>query len=138
MSVEDAYAYATLSRDVLGTNDVDHRARPHSAEEADFLASSVVGRHDVTYDTLEKATSVLLVGLEPEEESPIVFLRLRKAMRRSKTQVYAVAPFATRGLTKLGGTLLASAPGTEAEVLQALTERRTSGCLLYTSPSPRD
>ena len=127
VSVEDAYAYATLARDVLGTNDVDHRARPHSAEEADFLASSVVGRHDVTYDTLEKATSVLLVGLEPEEESPIVFLRLRKAMRRSKTQVYAVAPFATRGLTKLGGTLLASAPGTEAEVLQALTERRTSG-----------
>ena len=126
-TVEDAYAYAKLARVALGTNDVDHRARPHSAEEADFLAAHVVGMRDVSYDTLEKATSVLLVGLEPEEESPIVFLRLRKAMRRNKTKVYAVAPFATRGLTKMGGTLLASAPGTEAEVLQALGERVTSG-----------
>ncbi|RIK14981.1 MAG: NADH-quinone oxidoreductase subunit G [Acidobacteria bacterium] len=124
VTVEDAYAYAKLARVALGTNDVDHRARPHSAEEADFLASSVVG---VRYETLEHATSVLLVGLEPEEESPIVFLRLRKAMRRNKTQVFSVAPFATRGLTKMGGTLLASAPGTEAEVLGALGERRRSG-----------
>ncbi|GAA1164144.1 NADH-quinone oxidoreductase subunit G [Ornithinimicrobium humiphilum] len=126
-TVEDAYAYAKLARVALGTNDVDMRARPHSAEEADFLAAHVVGSRDVSYETLEKATSVLLVGLEPEEESPMVFLRLRKAMRRNKTKVYAVAPFATRGLTKMGGTLLASAPGTEAEVLQALRERTASG-----------
>ncbi|MFK5647360.1 NADH-quinone oxidoreductase subunit G [Ornithinimicrobium sp. LYQ121] len=127
VSVEDAYAYAKFARVALGTHDVDHRARPHSAEEADFLAASVVGRRDVSYETLEKASSVLLVGLEPEEESPIVFLRLRKGVRRSKTAVYAVAPFATRGLSKVGGTLLASAPGTEAEVLHALGERRRSG-----------
>ena len=127
VTVEDAYAYAKFARLALGTNDVDHRARPHSAEEADFLATVVAGNHDVSYSTLEEASSVLLVGLEPEEESPIVFLRLRKAMRRSRTKVYAVAPFETRGLTKLGGTLLASAPGTEAEVLQALAEHRASG-----------
>ena len=126
-SVEDAYAWGKFARVAVGTNDVDHRARPHSAEEADFLASSVVGRRDVSYETLENASSVLLVGLEPEEESPIVFLRLRKAVRRNKTQVYAVAPFATRGLTKMDGTLLASAPGTEAEVLGALTGRRRQG-----------
>ncbi|MFB9732835.1 NADH-quinone oxidoreductase subunit G [Ornithinimicrobium kibberense] len=126
-SVEDAYAWGKFARVAVGTNDVDHRARPHSAEEADFLAASVVGRRDVSYETLENASSVLLVGLEPEEESPIVFLRLRKAVRRNKTQVYAVAPFATRGLTKMDGTLLASAPGTEAEVLGALTGRRRQG-----------
>ncbi|MGD8201626.1 NADH-quinone oxidoreductase subunit G [Ornithinimicrobium sp. W1679] len=126
-SVEDAYAWSKFARVALGTNDVDHRARPHSAEEADFLAASVVGRRDVSYETLEHASSVLLVGLEPEEESPIVFLRLRKAVRRNKTQVYAVAPFATRGLTKVDGTLLASAPGTEAEVLGALAGRRRQG-----------
>ena len=32
-----------------------------------------------------------------------MFLRLRKAVRKNKTAVYAVAPFATRGLAKLGG-----------------------------------
>ena len=42
VSAEDAYAYGKFARTVLGTNDVDFRARPHSAEEADFLASHVV------------------------------------------------------------------------------------------------
>ena len=42
VSSEDAYAYGKFARTVLGTNDVDFRARPHSAEEAEFLASSVV------------------------------------------------------------------------------------------------
>ncbi len=81
-TVEDAYAYAKFARVALGTNDVDFRARPHSAEEAAFLAAHVAGRGlGVTYADLEKASAVLLVGLEPEEESPILFLRLRKAVR---------------------------------------------------------
>ncbi|NNG38878.1 NADH-quinone oxidoreductase subunit G [Flexivirga sp. ID2601S] len=129
ISAEDAYAYSKFTRLVLGTNDIDFRARPQSAEEADFLAHHVVatgpGDSDaptdaVTFGDLEKAPSVLLVGIEPEEESPIVFLRLRKGMRKHKTKVFAVAPFVTRGLAKVGGTLIAAAPGTEAEVLDAI------------------
>ncbi len=34
VTVEDAYAYGKLARVALGSNDVDFRARPHSAEEA--------------------------------------------------------------------------------------------------------
>lgn len=124
VSAEDAYAYGKFARSVLDTNDIDFRARPHSAEEAAFLASSVVATGPeggaVTYADLERAKAVVLVGFEPEEESPIVFLRLRKAVRKNRTAVYAVAPFATRGLDKLSGHLIASAPGTEAEVLEAL------------------
>ncbi|MGI8948823.1 MAG: NADH-quinone oxidoreductase subunit G [Ornithinimicrobium sp.] len=123
-TVEDAYAYAKLARVALGTNDIDFRARPHSVEEADFLASHVVGRRDLSYHDVESASSVLLVGLEPEEESPILFLRLRKGVRSQQTQVYAVAPFATNGLAKLSGTLLPSVPGAEAEVLARLRERQ--------------
>ena len=33
-TLEDAYAYGKFARVALGTNDVDFRARPHSAEEA--------------------------------------------------------------------------------------------------------
>ncbi len=43
LTVEDAYAYAKFARVALGTNDIDFRARPHSAEEADFLAAQVAG-----------------------------------------------------------------------------------------------
>ncbi|MFP5336631.1 MAG: NADH-quinone oxidoreductase subunit G [Actinomycetes bacterium] len=125
-TVEDAYAYAKFARLALGTNDVDFRARAHSAEEADFLAARVAGAGmPVTYADLEAAPAVLLVGFEPEEESPIVFLRLRKAVRKRGLVVHAVAPFATRGLDKLGGTLVPAAPGTEPEVLRALAASAT-------------
>jgi len=128
VSGEDAYAYSKFTRIVLQTNDIDFRARPHSVEEADFLASNVVATGpsgganggSVTYAEIEAAATVLLVGFEPEDESPIVFLRLRKAVRKNGTAVFAVAPLASRGLEKLGGTVISAAPGTEAEVLQAL------------------
>ena len=126
VSVEDAHAYSALARDVLGTKNIDHRSRPHSDEERDFLLRHVVGTTPdtggVTFTELEKAGSVLLVGLEPEEESAILFLRLRKGHRTSGTDIHAIAPLTTRGLEKLGGTLTPAAPGTETEVLVALTE----------------
>src|SRR5690242_18361748 len=123
VTAEDAYAYSKFARMALGTNDIDFRARPHSAEEADFLAAHVAGQPmTVTYDDLEKAPSVLLAGFEPEEESPIVFLRLRKAVRKSGLQVKAIAPFATRALTKMRGQLIATAPGGEAAALDGLAD----------------
>jgi NADH-quinone oxidoreductase subunit G len=126
VSGEDAYAYSKFARIALQTNDIDFRARPHSVEEAEFLASNVVATGpaggSVTYTEIEAAKTVLLVGFEPEDESPIVFLRLRKAVRKHRTAVFAVAPLASRGLQKLGGTVISAAPGTEAEVLQALVD----------------
>ncbi|MGW0464445.1 NADH-quinone oxidoreductase subunit G [Streptomyces sp. NPDC003027] len=127
LTVEDAYAYAKFARVALHTNDVDFRARVHSSEEADFLASTVAGRgrdldgSGVTYTSLEAAPAVLLVGIEAEEEAPGVFLRLRKAWRKKGQKTYALASYATRGLVKAGGTLLPAAPGTETEWLDALT-----------------
>ncbi|MFI5666639.1 NADH-quinone oxidoreductase subunit G [Streptomyces sp. NPDC051704] len=129
LTVEDAYAYAKFARVVLDTNDIDFRARIHSAEEAEFLAATVAGTGKdldgtgVTYAKLEAAPAVLLAGIESEEEAPGVFLRLRKAHRKHKQRTFALAPFATRGLEKAGGTLLAAAPGTEPEWLAALASR---------------
>ncbi len=125
LTVEDAYAYSKFARVVLGTNDVDSRVRPHSAEEQDFLAAHVAGRYAgqegvVTYADLESARTVLLVGFEPEEESPIVFLRLRKAVRRVGTRVFTIAPFRSPGTVKTAARLLQTAPGGEAAVLAGL------------------
>ncbi|WP_109530187.1 MULTISPECIES: NADH-quinone oxidoreductase subunit G [Nocardia] len=121
---EDAYAYAKFARIALGTNDVDFRARAHSVEEAEFLASRVAGQGvTVDYDSLDRAPMVLLAGFEPEEESPIVFLRLRKSARTRGLRVYGIAPFATRGLERMSGSLLTCVPGTETHVLEALRTR---------------
>jgi NADH-quinone oxidoreductase subunit G len=118
---EDAYAYTKFARIALNTNDIDFRARPFSGEEAEFLAARIAGRPvTVSYSDLESAPVVLLVGLEPEEESPIVFLRLRKAARKHGVPVYAVAPFATRALQKMSGRLLKTVPGDEASTLDGL------------------
>ncbi|NTW41919.1 MAG: NADH-quinone oxidoreductase subunit G, partial [Cellulomonadaceae bacterium] len=121
VTLEDAWAYGKFARVVLGTNDVDHRARPHSAEEEAFLAHHVAGSvMGVTFADLESAPATLLVAFEPEDEGGIVYLRLRKGVQHKKTRVLSVAPFASRGLTRLGATLLSAAPGTEPEVLDAI------------------
>ena len=125
LTVEDAYAYSKFARVVLGTNDIDSRVRPSSAEEQEFLAAHVAGRYAgqagvVTYADLEDAPTVLLAGFEPEEESPIVFLRLRKAVRRRGTRVFTVAPFRSPGAVKTAARLLPAAPGQEAAVLTSL------------------
>ena len=121
LTLEDAYAYAKFARVALDTNDIDMRARPHSAEEEQFLAACVAGRGiGVSYADLEQAPAVLLAGFEPEDESPIVFLRLRKAVRRRGLPVFSVAALASPGLVKLSGTLLTTTPGDEASVLTTL------------------
>jgi len=128
LTVEDAFAWSRYARTVLGTDDVDQRARVGSAEETAFLGHAVAGTGTgVTFGDVEAAPTVLLAGLEAEEEAGITFLRLRKAVRAHGTKVWSVAPFASRGLARLDGTLLPAAPGTEAEWLGILATRADGG-----------
>ncbi|GAA4692927.1 NADH-quinone oxidoreductase subunit G [Phytohabitans rumicis] len=117
LTVEDAYAYAKFARVALRTNDIDFRARPVSTEETDFLASNVVGATEVTYADVENAPVVVIAGLEPEEECPILFLRLRKAYQKKRLKVLALAPYATRGFEKVGASVATVVPGEEARAL---------------------
>jgi NADH-quinone oxidoreductase subunit G len=123
LALEDSYAYAKFARAVLGTDDVDFRARPASAEETAFLTALVAGRPvGPTYSDLESAPVVVLAGLDAEDESPMVFLRLRKGARTRGVQVFSVAPFASSGVTKASGRVLAAAPSAEAAVLDSLAD----------------
>ncbi|WP_078315979.1 NADH-quinone oxidoreductase subunit G [Mycobacterium sp. D16Q16] len=123
LTVEDAYAYVKFARTVMGTNNIDFRARAHSAEEAAFLGSGVAG-HGMTqtYAAVESAPVVLLAGFEPEEESPIVFLRLRKGVRKRGLRVLTIAPFVSRGSTKLSARVIATVPGSEPETIAGLAD----------------
>ena len=123
VTTEDAYGYAKFARTALATDDIDFRARPHSAEEAAFLAAHVAGSPiGVSYADLEAAPAVLLAGFEPEEESPIVFLRLRKAARKKHVKVFSITSFADRAVDKMFGTVLPTAPGREAGALDGLAD----------------
>ena len=118
LTLEDAYGYSKFARAVLGTNNIDFRARQHSAEEADFLAHAVAGtERGVTFADLESASSVLLVCLEPEEEAGMIFLRLRKAFRKKHLTSWTLAPYASNGTRKMGAQLIACVPGDEPAVL---------------------
>ena len=121
LTLEDAYAYSKFARLALETNDIDFRNRVNSAEEQDFLGSVVAGSAGtITYADLEKAQNVLLVNFEPEEESPIVFLRLRKAAEKGNINIIAIAPYLSRGLEKINAEVVATKPGDEAKVLRGL------------------
>lgn len=104
-TVEDAYGYSKFARVALGTNDIDFRARPHSEEETSFLSSVALGL-TASYKDIDKADQVVLLGFEPEEESPIVFLRIYKQVRKRALAVLSDAPFASRGSIKLSAKLI--------------------------------
>lgn len=122
LTLEDAKAYNSFAREVLGTKDVDFRARATSDEETAFLANYVAGTGlGVTYGDLESAKTVLLVGLEPEDESPIVFLRLRKAALKRGTKVIAVAPYMSAGFAKMKTKLIAAGPREEVSAVTGIS-----------------
>ena len=119
-TVEDAYGYAKFARVALNTNDIDFRSRPHSQEETDFLAAHVVGSK-VNYQDIDTADHVVLVGFEPEEESPIIFLRIRKQVQKRALEVTAVTPYLSRGFKKLNAKAVLTTPGQEATALNGLS-----------------
>ncbi len=72
-----------------GTNDIDFRARPHQRRGARLPRRArrrQRARSAELLRALEAAPAVLCVALEPEEEAPIVFLRLRKAAQKRRPE----------------------------------------------------
>ncbi|HUS23265.1 MAG TPA: NADH-quinone oxidoreductase subunit G [Aeromicrobium sp.] len=120
LTLEDARAYASFARDVLGTNDIDYRSRGHSAEEAQFLQHWILDMAHVGYQgDFERASVVAIAGLELEDEAATVFLQLRKRARAGG-RIVAIASHMTRGLEKLNAELIPTVPGQEAAAIATL------------------
>jgi NADH-quinone oxidoreductase subunit G len=121
LTLEDAYAYSRFARVALGTNNVDFRNRTASSEEQDFLTNHVAGTGlGVTYQDLEDAQVVVVIGFEPEEESPIIMLRLRKAVRNKTLKVIAIDSANSLGFKKLNADLRLTKPGNESAAISEL------------------
>jgi NADH-quinone oxidoreductase subunit G len=118
---QDAYALQKLARVALGTNNVDARAWPED-QAAAAAAAQVAGRGPddgvPTYRDLEAARAVVVVDLDPHEESPILWLRLRKAALRRGVPVVAVG--SRPGRLAEFATVVATRPGGQAEALERL------------------
>jgi len=118
-TVEDAYGYSKFARIALGTNDIDFRARISSDEELNFISSKVVGS-TTTYADIDKADHVALVSFEPEEESPIVFLRINKQVRKRGLKVTSISTKLSIASGKLNADFTKVAPGAESAALTSL------------------
>jgi NADH-quinone oxidoreductase subunit G len=108
---EDSYALSKLARTVFKTNDLDHR-RGSGATVAELFAARA--RMDVTYRDIERAQAILVVGLDAEQEVPILHLRLRKAAAAG-ARIWVVHPRRTR-LHDVATHILVR-PGDEARLL---------------------
>ncbi len=113
---EDAFALSKLARVGFGTNDLDHRR--HGSEdvpldvEAHQAAAIRVSNADV-----EQAKVIVVVGLDAEQEVPILHLRIRKAASHG-ARVFVVHPRRTR-LHDLAEHIVV-APGDAAALLASV------------------
>lgn len=122
---EDSYAVSRLARDGIGTDHVDFRLWPRPDEEHDVLGA-VAGTTGPTYDDVERADVVLVAGLDPREEVPILHLRLRKAWRQHRQRIVAVGPD-LGSLSEIAWRWVRTPAGDEARTLAALAGDAATG-----------
>ncbi len=127
---EDYYALSKLARTVFKTNDLDHRRGSGAPKAELFAARAPMG---VTYRDIERAQAILVVGLDAEQEVPILHLRLRKAadagaliwvLHPRRTRLHDVA---THVLVRPGDEARLLAGGADPVMDEALDALRAAG-----------
>jgi NADH-quinone oxidoreductase chain G len=105
---EANYLFQRFMRSVVGTNNVDHLAR------MPFRATPLTSLPE-----LEHKDVILLLGLDPSSEVPLVELWIKKAVLRHGARVLVVNPRQIE-LARYGGPWIGYRPGSEAALLNGL------------------
>jgi NADH-quinone oxidoreductase subunit G len=101
---EDAYVWAKLARVGLRTDNVD-------AQLGDGIpAETLLGLPRATIDQAVAAPLLITLGTDPKDELPIVYLRLRHAVREAGLQIVELSPVDT-GLTPYTALSVRHRPG---------------------------
>ena len=111
---EDAYAWVKLAKGIIGSDNVD-------AQVSDGLpAEAVLGLPPATIDdACRPGGAVLLLGPDPKEELPVLFLRLRHAVLNDDVKIVELAATET-GTTGLATHSLRYRPGHALALMRAL------------------
>ena len=123
LSNESNYLLQRFMRQLIGTNNVDHR----DGSDVAALPAGLPALTDVMkpqYGPNPKHDVIVLVGIDPSEELPVLDLHLKRAVRRGKAQLVIVHPRKIE-LTRYKGPFLQANPGTETTLINGLLRHIT-------------
>ncbi len=101
----------------LGSAHLDHRFEP-------FAPAAVADHAAFPIAAYEEAKSVLVFGCSPSDETPVLFLRLRKAWFQHGVR-FVVAHHAETDVDSFADAILRYRPGTAAALAEGLAGRAT-------------
>jgi NADH-quinone oxidoreductase subunit G len=116
-SNEEGFLLQRLLRDALGSNDVD--SRPSRGPQARMLRRLAEPDVSAKVPDIDEADAILVLGTDPLHSSPILDLRVRKAIRRNGAKLVV----ATERPTALDGgaeAIARYAPGQAAHFVSEL------------------
>jgi NADH-quinone oxidoreductase subunit G len=114
---EEGFLLQRLMREGLRSTDIDSRLG--GGVPADTMRALSAPGLQASVPDLEFAHTVLLVGVEPLDDAPVLDLRIRKGVRRNGVKL-AIASARPSALDPNATHLQRYAPGTEAEFLTDL------------------
>ncbi len=116
---EDNYVAQKFARVVIGTNNVDCCARVcHGPSAAAMKAMLGTGAATNSYNDLERAKTIMIVGCNPIENHPIVGDRIRQAVLKS-TNLIVIDPRAIE-MAEIASVHVAPQPGTNVPLFHAM------------------
>ncbi len=78
---EDLYLFQKLFRQVLGSNNLEHRVGWSASNVGVDLVRMYGAGADTNLGALDKSVTALVIGADPEEEQPVIRLRLTRSVR---------------------------------------------------------
>jgi formate dehydrogenase major subunit len=117
---EENYLTQKFARVVIGTNNVDCCARVCHTPSAKALKTMLgTGASTNSYDDIEKARTILVVGANPLECHPVLGARIRQQVLRGGTDLIVIDPRRTE-LAQIARLHLPVRPGTDIPLLNAM------------------
>lgn len=127
VSNEDLYLFQKLFRGVFGTNNLDHRVGWSQWNAGDELVRNFGAGVGTNVGALGKGTTLLVLGADPQNEQPVLRLRISRAARQGAQLIVANGRL-TR-LNEFASTSLVYQYGSEAAFLLGLVRALVDGGL---------